>query len=218
MDEEIQILIAGYDKVFLSEAEACAGRSQIGKERGNFVLEAGAAASAVSAACAAVESFVSERVAVYSTRNPPQGERIPPDLEEEIRKGRHTWSQLNGLVRHFGGEDFHLEPAYQDLEALVRLRGCIVHRSARYLTTAEWPHGIERKHRARIPHRKGSQLDWTARVFNAETAVWAAGTAEQILRTASRWVPEPQEGELIRVTVRLEDGLVIGDEAQEDVL
>ena len=218
MDEEIQILIAGYDKVFLREAEACADRSQIGKKRGDSALEAGAAASAVAAACAAVESFVSERVAVYSARNPPQGDRIPPELEEEIRNGRHTWSQLNRLVRHFGGEDFHLDPAYQDLEALVRLRGCIVHRSARYLTTAEWPHGIERKHRARIPHRKGPQLDWTARVFTAETAVWAAGMAEQILLTASRWVPEPQEGELIRVLVRLEDGLVFGDEVTENVL
>lgn len=199
----MRILIVGYDDVFLAEALANVERSKDGAHFDDPALEAGGALSAISASVAAIESFISER----STFHAHAG-RITAAQAQKIRGEDTEFRRLNALVKCFTTDGSGLEGTrlYEELQALMRLRGCLVHRSAQYLSTETWPDEIEEKHRALIPHPKQEGLDWTSRVLNGPTAEWAASVARRVLGEAGTYVPQPQKGTLIAYDMHAEAG------------
>ena len=204
MADRVEILIVGYDEVFLDEARACVTRSQQGAKKSNSALQAGAAGSAVVAACASVESFVSERTAFHAKRA-----GIPFGLADQITGSAKVFQRLNWLVKHFDGEGLTGHTDYEPFQAVVALRNCIVHRKAEYLVTADWPPEIEEKHRSHIPYGTGADLDWTSRVFHEDVAAWAVAIVERLLSAASVQVSRPPNGTVHNFVMEVGSGFTI---------
>lgn len=207
------ILVAGYDRVFLAEAKAALTRCTKAAEAGNRPTAlGGAAASAIVFSCAGLESFVSENRAFHLSRGTISGEE-----SERIQDTDGAHAQLNQLVKCFDPEGLDRHTRYSSLVALVRLRGCIVHRHARYLLTSEWPEDVEDQ-RGVIPHIEAPGLDWTSRVLCERTARWAVETVTDILDAARKRIPSAPEGERVNLSVELTDGVVADDAVTESVI
>ena len=199
--EEKPLVVSGYDEVLLAEAEDCAERSRYGSEVRVSALRVGAALSAVWAACAAVEAFVSERGAYYRQAGSDGQKRISKKELAGIRNEPRTSRKLNRLVKCFFAEGLKEHPRYPDLQALLALRDATVRGNAEHLAFDDWPEEMKPKYRERIPVRAGSGLDWTSRVFNEDTAAWAAGTCRAILSEAGKHVPKPPKALVRKVHV-----------------
>lgn len=139
MIEKSGVMIVGYDRVFLAEARACLERCEdgAGEPEPDSTLIAGAAASAIVGACTAVEAFVSERATYHM-----QGGSISEEEAVGIRDANGLHRKLNALAKCFHPDGFDAHPRYPGFCALVRLRGCIVHRTARYLHADDWPEDL----------------------------------------------------------------------------
>lgn len=188
MNGEGGVMVAGYDRVLLEEARACLERSERGARKDDATLHAGAAASAIVAACAAAEAFVSERATYHRHKG-----SLSEEQADDIRRADGLHRKLNTLVKCFHPDGLDDHPAYPAFCALVKLRGCIVHRSARFLDTEDWPEDLQGQEGV-IRHLERPGLDWTSRVLNKVTAEWAVETAERILSEAAGHVPENPKG------------------------
>jgi len=196
------ILIAGYDDVFLAEARACVERSKRGQHEDDANLHAGAAASSIVAACAAIEAYVSESVAYHEYKG-----ALSAEDAERIRDERRTWAMTNKLVKSFAtkGLDSTDPDLYRQLEATARLRDTIAHRSAAFQSTDAWPAWLANLHEI-IPHERTAGLDWTSRVLRYDTAAWAVDVAEQVLARARAVVPEKLSPIEVTLTLPTEHG------------
>lgn len=193
-----EILIRGYDRVFLQEARACVRRSMQGAADGNPVAHGGAAASAIVAACSAVESFVSEHMAFHEANA-----RLTEDDCERIRAG-DSFQKLHRLVACFDSSGLARREDYEQLQSVFAVRHCVTHRQAAYLTTDEWPDIVDERHKRWIPYLEDEGLDWTSRVFNDRVAKWAVDTVDKILAYASSKVPEAPVGTRVNLILRPE--------------
>jgi hypothetical protein len=188
------LMMSGYDQVFLAEAEDCAERSRYGAEVKVSALRLGAAVSAVWAAAAAVDAFVSERSAFYRRYALEGHRRISKKTFRKILEEPRSWRKLNRLVKWFHEPGLKAHPAYRDFRAVLALRDATVRGNAEHLATDDWPPGFKPKFRNRIPVRADLGLDWTSWVFHEDTANWAAETCRAILVEASKHVPPPLTG------------------------
>jgi hypothetical protein len=187
-------MVSGYDEVFLAEAEDCAERSRYGAEVKVSALRIGAAISAVWAAAAAVDAFVSERGAFYRRYSLEGHRQISKKTFRKILEDPKAWRKLNRLVKWFHTPGLKGHPAYGELRAVLALRDATVRGNAEHLATDDWPPGIKPKLRDRIPVRADLGLDWTSWVFHEDTANWATETCRAILTEAGKHVPPPPTG------------------------
>ena len=178
------LLVRFYDSVLLSEAERAVERSQVAKSAGDAVAHAGASFTAIVAAAAATETYLSEILAHLKEKGViTAGER------EKIRKKDGLWAKYNCLASLFG-TGLHMNPIYSTFQALIHLRNCVVHRSAEYLEPGFWPEEIQPYNKV-IPHVSGDGLDWTSQVFDSGTAEWAVRVAKDFLAEVDNYVPDP---------------------------
>jgi hypothetical protein len=203
--DEVEILVVGYDDVFLADAGNNLDRCGAARDA-DPTAHAGAAASTIFLSVASIEAFVSERLVFHELK-----ENISRDQADRIRKLGKGHQQLNALVKCSHKEGLDRHHTYEPTQALFALRGCLIHRSASFLRTDGWPDRIEEKHRRHIEHITGHGLDWTSRVLNHVTAEWAFRTASEVLVEAGDHVPAPPRGERLKVQVHLADGLSIED-------
>jgi len=203
--EEKPLIVSGYDEVFLAEAEDCAERSRYGSEVRVAALRGGGAMSAVWAACAAVDAFVSERGAYYRYWASEGQKKLSKKELAGIRAEPRTWRKLNRLVKCFHSAGLKEHPRYRDLQALLVLRDATVRGNAQHLAMDDWPEAMKPKHRECIPVWADSGLDWTSRVFHEDTASWATETCRAILSEAGRHVPRPPRGLVRKVHVGATD-------------
>ena len=158
--DEVEILVVGYDDVFLADAGNNLDRCGAARDA-DPTAHAGAAASTIFLSVASIEAFVSERLVFHELK-----ENISRDQADRIRKLGKEHQQLNALVKCFHKEGLDGHHTYEPTQALFALRGCLIHRSASFLRIDGWPDRIEEKHRRHIEHITGHGLDWTSRVLN----------------------------------------------------
>jgi len=180
------LLVAGYDRVVLEEARRAVERCT--EAGGNDpVQHGGAAFAAIVLAVAAAEIQYDERLASYQWSGP-----LSPADGAAIQGEDHLWSRIRALIKTLAGSELDLaQPQlYQQFIALVKLRHALVHRSAQYLDTEDWPEGLKScvDH---IPYKRGGGLDWTSRVLCDEVAEWAVETSERLLVLVQAGVPLP---------------------------
>lgn len=187
-------MVSGYDEIFLAEAGDCAERSRYGSEVKVSALRVGAAVSAVWAAGAAVDAFVSERSGFYRLNDNQGRKSLSKKDLVRIQEEPRAWKKLNRLVKCFHSPGLKTHPRWRDFRALLALRDATVRGNAEHLVTDDWPPGIKPKLRARIPVRADLGLDWTSWVFHEDTAAWAADTCRVMLAEAGLHVPKPPKG------------------------
>jgi hypothetical protein len=169
-------MVSGYDEIFLAEAGDCAERSRYGSEVKVSALRVGAAVSAVWAAGAAVDAFVSERSGFYRLNDNQGRKSLSKKDLVRIQEEPRAWKKLNRLVKCFHSPGLKTHPRWRDFRALLALRDATVRGNAEHLVTDDWPPGIKPK------------------VFHEDTAAWAADTCRVMLAEAGLHVPKPPKG------------------------
>jgi len=157
--------------------------------------------AAIVLAVAATEIQYDERLASYLWTGPLTGAQ-----GKAIRDEDHLWGRIRALLKSLGGalldsDEPHL---YQEFVALVKLRHSLIHRSAEYLDTEDWPEKLKPCVEY-IPYKRGPGLDWTSRVLCEEVA---AGTAETLMNLVERQVPLPPGQKVAVKPVVLESTVV----------
>lgn len=179
------LLVRHFDKIFLTEAALGVRRAQGARARGNDAIHGSASFTAIVAGAAAVEAYISE-IAAHQL----QYRLLAPFERDAIKKEKEVPKKFRLLLRSWAVHNFHKEPLYLDLCALMALRNCLIHRSAEFMAPGEWPEKL-RAYRGRIPHAKGEGLDWTSQLLNADTAAWAHGVGRRVLEAARKEIPDP---------------------------
>ena len=178
------ILVRFLDSVYLREARLCVRRARRARTEGNAVRHGGATFSAIVAATAATEAYLSELLAHLADVRV-----LSKDEREKIRKKAHLWEKYNALAKLFGSGIDGL-PVYRPYQALVTLRNTLIHRNAEFIEPGTWPEKLS-KFRDVIPHVSGTTLDWNSQVLDADTAHWAADSAWQFLTEVDSYIPDP---------------------------
>lgn len=179
------ILVRHFDEVFLREAELAVRRAKAARTRNNSMIHGSATFTAIVAAAAALEAYISE-IAAHQV----QFRLLTKWEQEEIRKKKEVPAKFRLLLRAWAVHRFHLKPLYLDLCALFGLRNSLIHRSAEFLVPGHWPRKLS-PYKGRIPHVRGEGLDWTSQVLAAETGQWALQTAKAVLAFVRPEVPDP---------------------------
>lgn len=194
-------LVFGYDKELFQEAlnERDRCRKAVESEDGSG---AGPAAAAIILSEAAVETFVSEMLAVLEAQG-----SITPDQRASIENERKFWKRCKALYEELAGESLPKKSVYDDaLVPLVKLRHCVVHRVADSRDSEAWPELIA-PYQNKIEHLYEDGLHWTSQLLTyptAKWATWAAYVSRQTLHAAlpsetlrekfvaafTTWVPE----------------------------
>ncbi len=180
------LLVAGYDRVVLEEARRAVERCKEAAGR-DSVEHGGTAFAAIVLAVAATEIQYDERLASYLWTGLLTGAQ-----GKAIRDEDHLWGRIRALLKSLGGalldsDEPHL---YQEFVALVKLRHSLIHRSAEYLDTEDWPEKLKPCVEY-IPYKRGRGLDWTSRVLCDRVADWAVRTAESLMDLVEGQVPLP---------------------------
>jgi hypothetical protein len=136
---------------------------------------------------AATEIQYDERLASYLWTGPLTGAQ-----GRAIRDEDHLWGRIRALLKSLGGAllDSGEPHLYQEFVALVKLRHSLIHRSAEYLDTEDWPEKLKPCVEY-IPYKRGPGLDWTSRVLCEEVADWAVRTAASLMDLVEGQVPLP---------------------------
>lgn len=177
MTSQEPILLSGFGPVFLAEAKRSLARSTQAPATDHPQI-AGACASAILFAAAALEAELSEYATIKAESGAP---RLPHQVLSTVRDGRdglHT--RFERLLKHYDSSvNCQKHKPFQDLRCLVALRNCIAHRKAAFLKLGTWPEEL-RSCRRRIPYYKNGVYDWTSVLLVPSVATWA-------IRVADNW-------------------------------
>lgn len=174
---EIEVMIRGFDRVFVAEAKRAAERAADAARRSDVPEVAGAAAAAILLSAAACEARLSEYVTEHSNS---VGERTIKALRQEpdaLKQWRLLLARLAPA---------HAVDASSPVGCLFKLRDLVAHRNARLMRLGDWPTKLKDcVAKNRIPVTKSKEIDWTSAIYNSKVAEWAYGTAADWLTTAN---------------------------------
>jgi len=176
-------MAAGYDHVFLIEAERAWKRAEQAKAAKDSTGEAGATAAAVLCAAAACEARMSEYLA--QQEDTQQLDKWFVDCVRNERDALKQWRLL--LLRRVPDFAAGTSTEYLNLGCLFQLRNVIAHRSALIRPYGEWPKQLrDCTTQNRVPADTQGTMDWTSVAFLSKVAEWSATTAEQWLSEMDR--------------------------------
>ena len=125
-----------------------------------------------------LDAYVNETLAFHHLMEPTKQLRIAELREKKVReKWVHAPEILGGKAL-----DINAEP-YLSFDLLLTLRNKLVHYSAGFRTTSEYPLTKIDEYKQRFAFTHEGTSDWTSQVLNLECARWGCRTAQGMVQT-----------------------------------
>ena len=125
-----------------------------------------------------LDAYINEILAFHHLIEPTKQLRI---AELRGKKLREKWVHAPEIL---GGSAFdtNAEP-YLSFDLLLTLRNKLVHYSAGFRTTSEYPLAKIDQYKQRFTFTHEAKSDWTSQVLNLECARWGCKTAQRMVQT-----------------------------------